>query len=116
MPPERGILLYENPLASPSDLDGFVVEGRADATIHDGTLRLASVLDPSLGQAANYVYWCPRELPADVWIEWDFWPEAEQGLCIFFFSARGRRGEDLFDPTLPERSGQYPQYNRGAID
>ncbi len=116
MAPARGRLIYENPLASPADLDGFVVEGRADATIQDGTLRLASVLDPSLGQAANYLYWCPQNLPADVWIEWDFWPESERGLCMFFFSARGRRGEDLFEPSLPQRTGEYRQYNRGEID
>lgn len=114
--PARGALLYQNALAASSDLDGFIIEGQADATIQDGTLRLASVLDPSLGQAANYLYWCPQDLPADVWIEWDFWPESERGLCMFFFSARGRRGEDLFDPDLPARTGEYRQYNRGEID
>src|SRR5688572_23731796 len=112
----RGPLVYENPLAAERDLDGFVLEGQADMRIHDGTMRLASVADEALGQAANYVYWCPQELPSDVWLEWEFWPETERGLCMFFLSARGRDGEDLFDPALPARTGVYRQYHSGAID
>ena len=112
----RGKLLYENQLAAPADLDGFVVEGHVDAGIHEGALRLRSVLDESEGQRANYLYWCPVDFPADVWIEWDFWPEVARGLCMFFFAARGRNGEDLFDPSLPPRSGIYREYNTGAID
>ena len=93
--PARGPLIYENPLASPGDHAGFVLEGQAAISVHEGTTRLASVVDESARQAANYVWWCPQELPADFDAEWDFWPEAERGLCILFFAARGRGGEDL---------------------
>ena len=89
------VLIYENPLASPGDHAGFVLEGQAAISVHEGTTRLASVVDELARQAANYVWWCPQELPADFDAEWDFWPEAERGLCILFFAARGRGGEDL---------------------
>src|SRR5690242_19701098 len=97
---ERGALLYENRLAAPADVADFILEGQADVGFHEDTLRLSSVVDESEGQRANYVFWCPRDFPADVWLEWDFWPERSRGLCIVFFGARGRRGEDLFDPSL----------------
>lgn len=113
---ERGALLYENPLARPEDVADFVLEGQADVTFVERTLRLRSVVDESEGQRANYVYWCPRDFPADVWLEWDFWPERPRGLCIVFFGARGRGGEDLFAPSLPRRAGEYPQYHSGGID
>jgi hypothetical protein len=62
------------------------------------------------------VLWCPEEFPADVRIEWDFWPVREPGLAIMFFHARGRGGEDLFDPELAARTGPYEQYHHGDID
>jgi hypothetical protein len=111
-----GPLLYDNAFASPADLHGFVLEGQADVAIHDGALRLRTVVDESARQAANYVFWCPEEFPADVQVEWDFWPEAERGLCILFCAARGRGGEDLFDPRLPRRTGEFAQYTEAAIN
>ena len=113
---ERGALLYHNPLATREDVADFILEGQAGIGFQQGALRLFSLVDESEGQRANYVFWCPREFPADVWLEWDFWPERPRGLCIVFFGARGRGGEDLFDPSLPPRTGEYPQYHSGAID
>lgn len=113
---ERGALLYENPLSSAADHDGFVLEGKAGIEIVDGTTRLTSVVDESARQAANYVWWCPQEFPASFDAEWDFWPEAERGLCILFFAARGRAGQDLFDPSLARRTGEFPQYTEGDIN
>jgi hypothetical protein len=114
--PYRGSLIYENALASERDHAGFILEGQAAITIHDGTTRLDTVVDEAARQAANYVWWCPEEFPESFDAEWDFWPEAERGLCILFFAARGRSGEDLFDPSLPRRSGEFPQYTAAAID
>ena len=112
----RGRLIYENSLAALSDHAGFVLEGQADIAVVDGSTRLATVVDESARQAANYVWWCPEEFPADFDAEWDFWPEAERGLCILFFAARGQGGEELFDPSLPRRSGEFAQYTEGAIN
>ena len=106
--------VYENKLASPSDVKNFRLEGKANIDFPDGRLRLSSALDPSLGQAANYVYWCSAVFPSDVLIEWDFTPLSESGLCIMFFSAANERGGCVFDAA--ERTGRYEQYHSGDIN
>ena len=111
-----GEVLYENPLASEADVRGFRLEGEAQITFPEGRLRMANALDPALGQKSNFVYWCPEAFPADVAITWDFWPLEEPGLCILFFSARGRDGGSVFSPGLAPRTGEYNQYHHGDID
>jgi hypothetical protein len=117
-PPEFkvGRLLYENPLARAEDVKDWRLEGQAGIAFPNGRLRMENVLDPALGQKSNFVYWCPRDFPADAAISWNFWPVREPGLCMTFFVARGRNGEDLFDPKLAKRSGEYQQYHHGDID
>jgi hypothetical protein len=100
---------YENPLASPADVEGFKLEGAGALSFPLGRLRLESVQDD-----ANIVLWCPQEFPPDITVEWDFWPVREPGLCILFFHAKGRHGEDLFD--LRPRTGPYDQYHHGDLD
>jgi hypothetical protein len=112
----RGGRLYANPLAAERDVRGFRLEGDADVSFPDGRMRLASVRDPTEGQAANFVYWCPEDLPRDVEIAWEFLPLNEPGLSMLFFAARGRNGEDLFDRRLKLRSGPYTQYHHGDIN
>jgi hypothetical protein len=112
-PPE---IIYENPLARPEDLRGFCLEGQAELSFPNGRMRMENHLDPALGQKANFVFWCPEELPDDIAISWDFWPLREPGLCILFFAARGRAGQDIFDPALPPRTGEYDLYHHGAIN
>ncbi|QSB15822.1 DUF1961 family protein [Natronosporangium hydrolyticum] len=116
MDPEPTTQLYANPLASEADLTGFRLEGEGAVSFPQRRLRLEGTRPAEDGQAANIVLWCPEELPADVSISWDFWPLREPGLCILFFHARGRGGEDLFDPGLAARSGPYDQYHHGDID
>ncbi|MCK2216550.1 YesU family protein [Actinomadura sp. ATCC 31491] len=108
--------IYRNPLSTPADLTGFRMEGDGVTSFPQGRLRLESRRPPADGQAANVVLWCPEEFPAGVRIEWDFWPLREPGLAILFFHARGRRGEDLFDPALAPRTGPYDQYHHGDLD
>lgn len=107
-------VLYENSLAGPSDLDGFRLEGDGAMSFPLGRLRLESVRPAADGQDANVVLWCPEDFSPDVTIEWDFWPIREPGLCILFFHAKGRHGEDLFD--LQPRTGPYEQYHHGDLD
>lgn len=109
-------LIYENPLASSADVADFVMEGKVNVTFPDGKMRLESVLDPALGQQANYLFWCPKDFPADILVEWDFQPLREPGLAMLFFAANGKDGRDLFDATLAERTGQYQQYHHGDIN
>jgi len=113
---EIGELVYESPLAAAADVAGWRMEGPGAVSFPAGRMRLESTADAAEGQKANLVFWCPRDFPDHVAVTWDFWPIREPGLCILFFSARGRRGEDLFDPSLAPRSGPYDQYHHGDID
>ncbi|NQX58807.1 DUF1961 family protein [Paenibacillus qinlingensis] len=115
MTKEKRTLIYENNLASMEDIRGFQLEGQAKISFPNGRMRMENSLDESLGQMANYVFWCPEEFPGDIQVEWDFWPVKEPGLSMMFFAAAGMNGEDLFDPILNERYGQYEQYTHGDI-
>lgn len=109
-------LLSHNPLAGAADVDGFRLEGDAEATFPEGRLRLASRRDPVEGQAANFVFWRPEAFPDHIAVSWEFRPLREPGLCILFFAARGGGGEDLFDPRVARRAGEYLRYHSGDID
>lgn len=111
-----GKTLYENSLARQADVAGFRLEGDAAVTFPNNRMRLTNRRDPALGQAANLVLWCPQDFPADIIVSWDFWPVREPGLCLLFFAATGRKGEDLFDARLAPRNGPYPQYHHGDIN
>ncbi|MFB6718967.1 DUF1961 family protein [Kribbella sp. NPDC056345] len=108
------MILYENPLATAEDLADFRLEGDGAISFPLGRLRLESTRSADEGQDANVVLWCPETFPADIVVEWDFWPIREPGLCILFFHAAGRNGEDLFD--LAPRTGPYEQYHHGDLD
>ena len=112
----RGALIYENALATPAALSDFVLEGKADIRFESGVMRLENAERAELGQKANYVLWCTNVFPADMLLEIDFRPVREPGLAMLFFSATGRRGEDLFDPALAARTGEYVQYHHGDIN
>ena len=109
-------LIYHNPLRCPEDVKDFILEGSAKISFEDGKMRLENAMDASNGQKANYVLWCPEDFPSDVYIEWDFRPLREPGLCILFFAARGKEGESIFDEKLTERTGEYVQYHHGDIN
>jgi hypothetical protein len=109
-------LIYRNPLAAESDLTGFRLEGEAAISFPQGRMRMENRRDPAEGQKANFVYWCPEDLPADISVSWEVWPIREPGLCILFFSATGIHGEDLFDPGLAPRTGEYRTYHHGEIN
>jgi hypothetical protein len=108
--------IYENSLTDPTDIVGFRMEGDAAVTFPQGRMRMENCRDPEDGQAANFVYWCPEDFPSDIAVSWDFWPVREPGLCILFFSAMGANGEDLFDPGLAERKGEYRQYHSSDMN
>ena len=111
-----GRLIYDNPLACEADVAGFRLEGKALISFPEGCMRMENAMPARDGQKANYVFWCPEEFPADILAEWKFKPVREPGLAILFFAARGRNGEDLFSPSLQERTGEYPLYHHGDID
>lgn len=108
-------LLYDNPLACPEDIEGFVLEGQAKLSFQNGCLEMENALPADDGQKANYVLWCPEEFPSNVRIEWDFQPLTDIGLCILFFAARSMDGKDIFDKDLQPRTGEYALYHHGDI-
>lgn len=110
------MLIYENLLNQEACVKGFVLEGEAEISFENERMRIRNTLDESLGQAANIVYWCPEDFPADIRVTWDFYPLKEKGLCVFFFGAKGRNGEDLFDERLAKRTGEYQMYHSGDIN
>jgi hypothetical protein len=92
------------------------MEGDAAVSFPLGRMRLESVRGAEEGQKANFVFWCTETFPSELAVEWDFRPIREPGLAILFFAAKGRGGEDLFDPGLAARSGEYDQYHSGDIN
>nr|WP_157274263.1 DUF1961 family protein [Paenibacillus fonticola] len=115
IPPEWR-LLYDNPLQSAEDTVGFRMEGDGIVTFPQRWMRLESTRSAEEGQKANFVFWCPEEFPGEAAISWRFRPIREPGLAILFFSAKGADGKDLFDPSLPPRTGEYDQYHHGRMD
>ncbi|MCC2684034.1 MAG: hypothetical protein K0R75_933 [Paenibacillaceae bacterium] len=108
--------IYDNPLRTESDVRDFKLEGEAAVTFPLQRMRMENKRDPAEGQKSNFVYWCNEHFPSDIAVTWDFWPIRQPGLCILFFAAAGRGGEDLFDSGLAPRTGIYDQYHHGDID
>lgn len=109
--PERGPLLYSNPLSQASDVADWVMEGPGEVTFSDGWMRMYSP-----NQAMHHVFWAPVQLPDSFVAEWQAQSlNSEAGLVIVFFAAKGVGGESIFDPSLPERDGTFTQYTEGAI-
>jgi hypothetical protein len=113
---EKTELIYENPLARPEDVADWRMEGPGTYSFPLGRMRLESTGDPEQGQKSNLVFWCPRAMPDQVCIGWDFYPIADPGLAILFFSAVGISGVGALDPSLARRSGPYHQYHSGDLN
>ncbi|MCS7462600.1 YesU family protein [Paenibacillus doosanensis] len=111
-----GERIYHNPFAKEKDVGDFIMEGQAAIIFPQGRMRMENVLDPKLGQQANFVFWCPVDFPDSIAATWEFWPVREPGLCMTFFSAAGAQGEDLFDAGLAPRTGVYPEYHHGDMN
>lgn len=109
-------IVYENPLASVGDIEGWRMEGDGGVSFPRDRMRMESLRPPEDGQDANIVHWCSEAFPDNIAMSWDFWPLREPGLAMFFFAAVGRNGEDIFDESLTSRRGRYSQYHHGDIN
>jgi hypothetical protein len=114
--PEDWRVIYRNPMEGPDQVADFRMEGDGAATFPSGRMRLESTRSEEEGQKANVVFWCPEDFPPDVAVSWKFRPLREPGLAILFFAASGMEGRDLFDPSLPVRTGEYDQYHHGGMN
>lgn len=107
----RGKLLYESTMDSPASLEGWVAEGPLGRYHENGHLLMRSE-----DFSGHTVFWCPKDFPESFVAEWDFQPLSHYGLAIVFFAAKGEKGEDIFDPSLPARpGGHFQHYIKGAI-
>ena len=113
---KKTTLIYENFLVTSDDIAEFILEGKAQIDFTNGCMRMQNALDNNLGQKANYVLWCPETFPENVRIDWEFRPVTDYGLCILFFAANGKNNVDLFDSSLQNRTGEYPQYHSGDMN
>ena len=113
----KGKCLYRNPLGSTVDLEGFISEGEVQISFENDWLVLENSIETEATEdKGHWVLWMPDDYPDEIMIEWEFSPLREPGLCMIFFSATGKKGEDLFDSSLPTRTGLYPQYHSGEIN
>lgn len=112
--------IYETSFDSAEALKGWRLEGGKRMSVAGGKLVLES--DPAKkGKDDNcvdhLVCWLDKELPASFLAEFTVRPsDRKQGLNIVFFSARGLRGESIFDPKLSARDGTYKQYHSGDLN
>ncbi|MEG1135108.1 MAG: DUF1961 family protein [Cellulosilyticaceae bacterium] len=113
---QKGEVIYQNKLSSVEDVKRFKMEGDGIISFPMERMRMESTRSIEDGQKANIVYWVPEDFPDNISIEWDFYPIREPGLCIVFFSAKGKNGKDLFDESLNPRTGEYNLYFGGDIN
>lgn len=112
----KGALLYENALASKANLTGWRMEGPGLITLEDAWMEMASSEPDSEGPTGHIVHWCDQNFPADFVAEFEMQPRSEHGLVILFFSAKGVKGEDIFDPSLLPRNGIFGHYTGRDIN
>lgn len=105
--------IYESSFNDPSELKDWLLEGGKQMRIANGNLILES---DAQNEKNHLVCWLKKEAPADFLLEFTMRPmDRKDGLNIVFFSARGIKGESIFDPSLKPRNGTYEQYRQGDI-
>lgn len=108
-------LIHESELAEQADIDGWVMEGPGEVRFEDGWMILASGAPTAENRTGHFTFWTPVDLPEEYLIRWRFRPVNAQGLAMMILDAQGLGGEDLFDPSLAPRHGNFPEYWRGDI-
>ena len=111
----KGEKLYDRTLSDAGDVSRWVMEGPAAIQeFRDGWMELSSTQPDD--KDGHFTYWCDKVFPASFVAEWEVRLLGPHGMLMTFFSATGREGKDLFDPSLAERTGVYSQYRDGDIN
>jgi len=111
--------LYETSFDAPAALKDWRLEGGQRMSVAGGNLVLESdrLSTKSEGAANHLVCWLRREMPGDFLLEFSVCPEdRKRGLNIVFFNARGLHGENIFEPPIRPRDGEFHQYHSGDIN
>lgn len=104
----KGPLIYKNSLASADNVKDWLTEGPAQLEFKNNWMHMFS---PE--EEGHHVLWCPKDFPSSFIAEWELQnQETDAGLCIVFFSAKGNKGESIFDTNFPERDGVFKQYTK----
>jgi hypothetical protein len=104
----KGTLIFENSLATAQDVTDWTMEGPGVTEFRDNWMEMYSP-----GEKFHHVFWCPKDVTGSFIAEWEAQNlETDAGLCIIFFSARGKNGEDIFDVSFPKRDGTFNQYTK----
>ncbi len=107
----KGELIYQNLLASKEEVSGWIMEGNATVEFRDNWMEMYSPKEKD-----HHVFWCPQNFPASFVAEWEAQNlETDAGLCIIFFSAKGKKGKDIFDPSFPVRDGTFNLYTKSKF-
>ncbi|MFC1454376.1 DUF1961 family protein [Verrucomicrobiota bacterium] len=119
-------LIYENPFNKSQDewtaemSKDWSMEGKGITECGNGYLSLRSeIFTVPRNKDGHLNFWLKRDFPANVAFELEFrYPEpGNEGLAILMWAARGRNGEDIFDPALPPRRGEVmSDMHSGAIN
>jgi hypothetical protein len=75
-----------------------------------GPLRLECVGSQQGGAGAHA--FCLKDFPDGIAVEYDLKVLTKNGLVITFLAIKGSKGEDLFAPELPKRTGVFGDYVR----
>jgi hypothetical protein len=94
------------------------MEGPGEWEVSAGQLKMWSRWpegNSELGLSGHFVFWSPVRVPDSYMVELEVEVLSPDALNILFFSAQGANGEDLLDPSLPVRNGNFGQYTNGAL-
>lgn len=107
----KGELLYESSMGSPESVKNWVMEGPGKISFADGWMKMWSP-----DEEWQHVFWAPENFPESFIAQWEMQNlHTEAGLTIVFFAATGPNGEDVMDPSLPERDGTFSFYNNDVL-
>ncbi len=113
----KGDLFYSNPLANPTDITGWKMEGPGKVEFKDGWMIMESLMaEEGTPVQGHIVNWCDTDMPENFVATWDFQMHSDYGLAIMFFCAKGVNGEDIFSPQLAPRDGTFSAYIKGDIN
>jgi len=107
----KGDLIYENSFSDKNQVADWTMEGAGTLEFRGDWMEMYSSVEKY-----HHVFWCPKDFPSGFVAEWEVQNlKTDAGLCIIFFAAKGKNGEDIFDPSFPKRDGTFNQYTKSKF-